>query len=288
MSLTLGPGPLGNQPAGVYNRDLPDREGLLYLEPSPRRIRGRAEGEMVVDSRHARLLYEHGRLPIYMFPREEVRTELLEPSERRTESANKGPARWWDLRLGARLFSSAAWEYPAPPPGAPPLQGLIAFRWDALDGWFEEDEPAIVHARDPYHRVDVLDTSRRVRISLEGEAIADTERGKVIFETGLPPRWYVPREDVGAELIESEMRTGCAYKGFASYFSLRVGDRLEENLAWTYEEPRREVAPIAGMVSFFNERLDVELDGELQERPLTPWSPEWREPRSHGPPVVSG
>ena len=288
VSLTLGAGPLGNQPAGIYNRQLPVREGLLYLEPSPRRIRGHFGDEIVVDSRHARLLYEHGRLPIYMFPREEVRTELLEPGEGSTESANKGPARWWDLMVGERLVESAAWEYPAAPSDAPPLEGLIAFRWDALDAWFEEDEQAIVHARDPYHRVDVLDTSRRVRIGLDGELLAETDRGKVIFETSLPPRWYVPSEDVRAELLPSETRTGCAYKGFASYFSLRVGDRVEEDVAWTYEEPRREAAPIAGMLCFFNERVDVELDGELQARPLTPWSPNWPGPRSDGPPVVSG
>lgn len=288
MSLTLGPGPLGNQPAGIYNREPPAREGLLYLEPSPRRIRGQAGDELVVDSRHPRLLYEHGRLPIYMFPPEEVRTELLAPSDRRTASANKGPARWWNLRLSERLVESAAWEYPAAPSDAPPLEGLIAFRWDALDTWFEEDEPAIVHARDPYHRVDALDTARRVRISLDGELLAETDHGKVIFETSLPPRWYLPREDVRVELIPSETQTGCAYKGFASYFSLRIGDRLEEDLAWTYGEPRREVAPIAGMLSFFNERVDVELDGELQTRPLTPWSPNWPGPRSDGPPVVSG
>ncbi len=288
VSLTLGPGPLGNQPAGVYNREFPAGDGLLYLEPSPRRIRGQSGAEVVVDSRHARLLYEHGRLPIYLFPREEVRTELLEPSGRWTASANKGPGQWWDLRLGERLVESAAWEYPAAPTGAPPLGGLIAFKWDALDAWFEEDEPAIVHARDPYHRVDVLETSRRVRISLDGELLADTDRGKVIFETGLPPRWYVLREDLRAELNQSEKRTGCAYKGFASYYSLRIGDRLEEDLAWTYEEPRREVVPIARMVAFFNERVDVELDGELQTRPLTPWSPNWRGPKSDEPPVVSG
>ena len=288
MSLTLGPGPLGNQPAGIYNGASLASEGLLYLEPSPRRIRGQAGGEIVVDSRDARLLYEHGRLPIYMFPREEVRTELLEPGERRTESANKGIAQWWDLRLSGRLVESAAWEYPAAPSDDPPLGGLIAFRWDALDAWFEEDEPAIVHARDPYHRVDVLDTSRQVRITLDGELLAETNRGKVIFETSLPPRWYVPSEDVRAELIPSETRAGCAYKGFASYFSLRVGDRLEEDLAWTYQEPRREVAPIAGMLTFFNERVDVELDGVRQTRPLTPWSPNWPGPRSDGPPVVSG
>jgi uncharacterized protein (DUF427 family) len=194
VSLTLGPGPLGNEPAGIYNRQSPAREGLLYLEPSPRRIRGHLGDEIVVDSRQARLLYEHGRLPIYMFPREEVRTDLLEPGEESSESANKGLARWWDLTVGERLVESAAWEYPAAPSDAPPLEGLIAFRWDALDAWFEEDEPAIVHARDPYHRVDVLDTSRRVRIGLDGELLAETDRGKVIFETSLPAGWYVPSE----------------------------------------------------------------------------------------------
>jgi uncharacterized protein (DUF427 family) len=288
VSLTLGPAPLGNRPAGIYNRELPGWDGLLYLEPSPRRIRGRLGGETVVDSVHAQMLYEHGRLPIYMFPREEVRTELLVPSERQSDSENKGAARWWDLRLGERVVADAAWEYPAPPPGAPPLAGLIAMTWDALEEWFEEDEPAIVHARDPYHRVDVLATSRRVRISLDGEVLADTDRAHVIFETSLPPRWYIPLQDVRAELIPSETRTGCAYKGFASYYSVRIGSRVEQDIAWTYEAPRREVAPIVGLVAFFDERVDVELDGEAQERPLTPWSPNWPGPRSGGPPVLSG
>ena len=288
MSLTLGPGPLGNRPAGVYNRELPGWDGLLYLEPSPRRIRGTLGDELVVDSCHARMLFEHGRLPIYMFPREEVRQELLSPSERVTSSPNKGRARWLDLRLGDRVVPAAAWEYPAPPAAAPPLPGLLAFRWEALDEWFEEDEPAVVHARDPYHRVDALDAYRHVRISLDGELLAETDRARVIFETSLPARWYIPREDVRAELIDSETRTGCAYKGFASYYSVRVGDGTQQDVAWSYSEPRREVAPIAGMIAFFNERVDVELDGELQDRPLTPWSPLWPGPRSEGPPVITG
>jgi uncharacterized protein (DUF427 family) len=272
----------------VFNREL-ERDGLLYLEPSPRRIRGIAGGATVIDSRAARMLHEHGRLPIYLFPREEVRTDLLEASETRTSSENKGEARWSHLRLGGERVEDAAWEWHEPPPGAPPLAGLLGFRWEALERWFEEDEEAVVHARDPYHRVDVLDTSRRVRISLDGELIAETDRAKVIFETGLPPRWYVPLDDVRDELlIPSEERTGCAYKGFASYWSVHIGDRVEEDLAWCYREPRRDVVPVAGMVAFFNERVDLELDGELQERPLTPWSPEWKDERENdvGPPVV--
>src|SRR5919106_1163034 len=139
MSLTLGPAPLGNKPAGVFNREL-DRPGLLYLEPSPRRIRGLAGGEPVIDSRATRMLHEHGRLPIYLFPREAVRTDLLEPSRRRTGSENKGEARWWHLRSGASPVEDAAWEWHDPPPGAPPLAGLLGFRWDAIERWFEEDE----------------------------------------------------------------------------------------------------------------------------------------------------
>jgi len=286
MSLTLGPAPLGDRPAGVFNRAV-EREGLLYLEPVPRRIRGLIDGVAVIDSRAARMLHENGRLPIYLFPRDEVRTDLLEPSETRTASENKGEARWWHLRAAGGLVEDAAWEWHAPAPDAPPLEGLLGFRWDALARWMEEDEEAVVHARDPYHRVDALDTSRHIRISLDGELLAETTRGRVIFETGLPPRWYVPVEDVRQELlIPSEHRTGCAYKGFASYWSVRVRDRVEENLAWFYPEPRREVSPIEGMIAFFDERLDVELDGELQARPLTPWSPDWNRGAEPGAPVV--
>jgi uncharacterized protein (DUF427 family) len=285
----IGPAPLGPQPAGVYNRPPVEGEGLLYLESSPRRIRGLAGGETVVDSRQPRMLHEQGKLPIYLFPRTDVRTDLLHPSKRRTQSANKGEARWWDLELDSGRVEAAAWEYSAPPPDAPPLDGLFGFRWEALEEWFEEDERAIVHPRDPYHRVDVLDTSRRVRISLEGQILADSTRARVIFETNLPPRWYLPREDVKAELQESELRTGCAYKGYASYYSLPAGD-AGRDIAWIYENPRREVAPVAGMVCFFNERVDIELDGEPQERPLTPWSPDWPGAKEvdEGPPVVVG
>jgi uncharacterized protein (DUF427 family) len=288
VALTLGTGPLGDQAAGLFNRDV-ERDGLLYLEPSPRRIRAVADGETVVDSRSARMLHEHGRLPIYLFPREEVRMDLLEPSDTRTGSENKGEARWWHLTVGAERVDDAVWEWHEPPEGASQLAGLLGFRWEAVERWLEEDEEAIVHPRDPYHRVDVLDTSRRVRISLDGETLGETERGKVIFETGLPPRWYLPREDVRQDLLApTDTRTGCAYKGFASYWSVSVGDREEADLAWSYPEPRREVAPVADMIAFFNERVDVELDGELQERPLTPWSPQWKgeHEEESGPPVV--
>jgi len=153
-----------------------------------------------------------------------------------------------------------------------------SIEWNAMDEWYEEDEQAIVHPRDPYHRIDVLDTSRHLRVSLDGEPLAETTRARVLFETGLPPRWYMPAEDVRSELlIDSEKQTGCAYKGFASYWSVRLGDRFEEDLVWTYREPRREVEPIQDYLAFFNERVDIEVDGDLEKRPVTPWSPASRD-----------
>jgi uncharacterized protein (DUF427 family) len=282
MSLMIGTGPFGQRSAGDFNFGVPRERGVIYFEDSPRRIRARFGGEMVVDSRHAKLLHEQNHLPVYYFPIEEVRMELLEPTEHSTRCPFKGEASYWSVRAGGRVAENAAWSYPDPIDDAPPLSGYMAFYWDKMDEWLEEDEPAIVHARDPYHRVDVLDSSRHVRVSLDGEVFADTTRAKVIFETGLPPRWYFPPDDVRGEvLVDSDTRTGCAYKGFASYKSVRAGNQLEEDLVWVYEDPRREAAPIKDHLAFFNERVDIEVDGELQERPVTQWSR--RPARPHAP-----
>ena len=269
MSLTMGTAPFGHRPGGIFNFELPRKRGLIYFEDSPRRIRARLGGETVVDSRHAKLLHEHAHLPIYYFPEDEVRMDLLVPSNKHTTCPYKGEASYWSVHAGGRVAEDAVWSYPEPIEDAPPLTGYFAFFWHKMDEWLEEDEPAIVHARDPYHRVDVLDTSRHVRIIVNGETVADTTRARVLYETGLPPRWYVPREDVLLEALEqSETSTGCAYKGFASYWS--VGD--EDDLVWSYAEPRHEAARIAGYLAFFNERVDIEVDGEPQERPQTQWS----------------
>jgi uncharacterized protein (DUF427 family) len=277
MSLTFGTGPFGQDPGGHFNFEVPRKRGVIYFEDSPRRIRARFGGETIVDSRHAKLLHEQAHLPIYYFPREEVRMDLLEPTDHSTRCPFKGEASYWSVRAGGRVAENAAWGYPDPLDDAPPLAGYVAFYWNKMDEWLEEDEPAIVHARDPYHRVDVLDTSRHVRVSVNGEVVADTTRAKVIFETGLPPRWYIPPEDVKAEALEdSDRRTGCAYKGFASYRTVRAGDAEEEDVVWLYEDPRREAEAIKGYLAFFNERVDIEVDGELQERPVTQWSPRAR------------
>ena len=273
MALTVGTGPFGQRPGGTFNFELPRTRGLIYFEASPRRIRARLGGETVVDSRNAKLLHEHGHLPIYYFPEDDVRTDLLVPTDRHTTCPYKGEASYWSVHAGGKVAENAVWSYPEPIEDAPPLAGYMAVYWNKMDEWLEEDEPAIVHARDPYHRVDILDTSRHVRVAVNGETVAETTRGRVIFETGLPPRWYVPREDVRMDLLEAtDQRTGCAYKGYASYWS--VGE--EGDVAWSYPDPTLDAERIRDYIAFFNERVDIEVDGELQERPVTQWSPRAR------------
>lgn len=269
MSLTVGTAPFGQRPGGTFNFERPRTKGVIWFEDSPRRIRALLGGETVVDSRHAKLLHEHGHLPIYYFPEDEVRMDLLVPSDKHTTCPYKGDASYWSVHAGGKVAENAVWSYPEPNADAPPLAGYMAFYWNAMDEWLEEDEPAIVHARDPYHRIDILDTSRHVRVSVNGGEVADTTRARVLFETGLPTRWYILREDVRMDLLaQSENRTGCAYKGYASYWS--VGD--EEDVVWSYPEPTREAERIRDYLAFFNERVDIEVDGELQERPVTQWS----------------
>jgi uncharacterized protein (DUF427 family) len=273
MALMVGTGPFGHQPGGVWNKEMPERRGLIWFEDSPRRIRGELGGVTVIDSTHAKLLHEQAHLPVYYFPEADVRMDLLRPSDLRTRCPFKGDASHWTLEAGGQVAEHAAWSYPDPIEGAPALAGYVAFYWNKLDRWFEEDERAIVHARDPYHRIDVLQSSRRIRVLLDGEVLAQSDRPIALFETGLPTRWYLPAQDVRMDLLErSETSTGCAYKGFAGYWSLRNGGEGGSDVAWDYREPHRDVIRITDLIAFFNERVDIEVDGELQERPITQWS----------------
>jgi uncharacterized protein (DUF427 family) len=149
------------------------------------------------------------------------------------------------------------------------LDGYVELDFIAFDAWYEEDEPIVGHPRNPYHRVDVRRSSRHVRVELDGELLAETTRPTLVFETSLPVRFYLPREDVRAEAHPSEKRTYCAYKGEASYSSFDVNGERHGNLAWTYEEPLSDAAELAGLVAFWNERVDLVVDGERTEKPVT-------------------
>jgi uncharacterized protein (DUF427 family) len=269
MGLMYGTGPLSRSPAGTFNFDPPPPGSALYLEPSPKRIRVVVAGETVADSRRAMLLHESGHQPIYYFPPEDVRGDLLEPSDRHTRCPKKGRASYYTIRVGDHVVDAGAWYYPEPITGAPPIKDLIAFYWSRMDQWFEETEEVFGHPRDPYHRIDLRQSDVSVRVSLDGQLLAETDRALVLFESNLPTRWYMPIDDVVAEIEPTEKHTVCPYKGTASYYSVPVPGG--EDLVWYYPEPLEEVVRIKGLVCFFNERVDLEVDGELQERPDSPW-----------------
>lgn len=209
--------------------DFDPPEQATYVEDYPRRVRGSRGGETVIDSLRAKLLWQTGAQPQYCFPEEDA------------------------AGLGA---------------SAPGLRGWSLVPFDAVETWHEEDVQVFGHVRDPYHRIDVYPTARLVRISLNGELLAESRRAQALFETALPTRWYLPREDLRVELERSEKRTVCAYKGFATHWSVPGA----ADIAWSYENPLRDAELVRDFVSFYNERVDVELDGELQERPVTPFS----------------
>ena len=221
------------------------------LEPSPRWVRVRARGQWVADSRRAVLLAWYGRdmLPTYCFPAEDVRTDLL-PS-----------------------LGDAAVELRDLPAPVAEANGMWTFTWDGRVQWFEEATEVFVHAKDTTKRVDVLASERHIRVEVAGELVAESRRPHALFETTLPTRWYLPPDDVRMDLLEpSNTVTQCPYKGTARYWSARAGGRLYRDVVWSYPDPIPENPRIAGLMCFFNEKVDLTIDDVLEERPDTPWS----------------
>ncbi|HEX6551714.1 MAG TPA: DUF427 domain-containing protein [Ktedonobacteraceae bacterium] len=250
------------------------QEQRFRWEDSNRRVRAIFGGVTIADSKHVMLLHEFGRLPVFYFPVQDVHEDALEATDYHTSSPLKGEASYWTIRVDDRVAERAAWSYLNPLPDGPQVKGYMAFYWDQMDAWFEEDEQVFAHARDPYKRVDILPSSRHVRVVLGGVTIAETRHPRLLLETGLPTRYYIPEQDVDMELLEpSEFITRCPYKGKASYLSARAGARLYKDIVWSYREPLPACSPVAGLLSFFNERVDaIYVDGELVPKPVTPWS----------------
>ncbi len=244
----------------------------IQVEPSPRWVRAVVGGVAVADSKQV-LTVTMG-LPVYYFPRADVRADLLEPSDRKGSHSILGERSFYHLRVGDRLIDNAAWRFQAPPPDAPELGEHVAFYWNRLDHWYEEDDEVFVHPRDPHHRVDVLNSSRHVRVIVGGEAVADSHRPRLLFETGLPTRYYLPRMDVRMDLLtQSDTVTQCPYKGQTVHYDLAVGDRAWRDVAWSYPFPIPECPKIENLVCFYDERVDaIEVDGDSQPKPQTPWS----------------
>lgn len=267
MALTIRNAPFGREPGGAFNFSYESPAHVIYFEDSPRRVRAELGGRVVADSRRMKLLHETGHLPVYYFPRDDVDMDLLEQSASDYHCPFKGDARLWTVRAGEELAADAGWSYPDPLPGAPQLRDYIAFDWDAMDRWLEEDEEIFGHPRDPYTRVDVRETSRNLRVTLDGEVLAESRRPKLLFETSLPPRLYVPRADLRTDrLVRSHTESYCPYKGRAAWWSTRVGDELVADVGWSYADPFPEASKIRDHVSFLHERLEIEFDGERVEQ----------------------
>ena len=223
-------------------------------ETSDKRVRVQFGGRVIADTIHALLVWELPYFPSYFLPIGDVSEDVLVATD---------DASTFDVVVGGRVAPGAAFVH----------DEHVRFAWDAMDAWFEEDEPVFVHARDPHTRIDALRSTRHIVVEVDGEVVADSHSPVILFETGLPPRYYLPANDVRTDLLTpTDTVTGCPYKGNARYWSLEVDGRVRNDFVWSYDFPTRESSPIAGMLCFYNERVDLIIDGVRHERPETKFS----------------
>ncbi len=244
--------------------------GRVRVEQGHKRVRAYLAGELVADTTRPLLVWEIPYYPAYYVPAADVRARLVATgaSER---SPSRGTAELLDVVTERKTAAGAARRYPESP--IEDLRGAVRLDWAAMDEWLEEDEPVYVHPRDPYTRVDILASSRHVRVELDGVTVAESRSPRILFETGLPPRYYVPLSDVHMQLLRpSDTSSHCPYKGTAGYWSVQVGDRTYPDLVWIYRTPLPESQKIAGLACFYNEHVDLYVDGVRQERPRTKFS----------------
>jgi uncharacterized protein (DUF427 family) len=239
----------------------------IRIEPGTKRVRVYLGGHVVADTVHPMLVWEVPHYPTYYFPVADVRTELLRREDGIAHSPSRGDGQLFSVNGKPR----AAVRYEDSP--IEELRDLIRFDWHSMDAWFEEDEQVFTHPRDPYTRVDILASSRHVRVEVRGTTIAESTSPRMLFETGLPVRYYLPKTHVRMDLL---MPTGsvshCPYKGQAEYWSVRAGDDVHDDLAWSYRAPFAESQKIAGLIAFYNEKVDIYVDGVLQKHPVTKFS----------------
>ena len=241
--------------------------------PSPRWVRVYFNSQLIAASKDMMLLREPNHLPLYYFPKKDVQMDCLQSSDHTTHSDLKGEGVFWQVRVGDKIANNAAFTFRNPPGNGPKLEDYVAFEWNKMDAWFEEDEEIFVYARDPYKRVDVLPSSRHIEVVIDDVEIADTKRPWLLFETGLPTRYYMPKHDARMDLLEpSDTVSRCPYKGEADHYSVKIGEKLNKDVVWTYRYPGPESAKVQGLLGFLNEKLDIYEDGKLLPRPKSPWS----------------
>jgi len=240
----------------------PELTNVLH---SPKRVRVKFGGETIADSRETLILRSNQFLPTYFFPASSVRRQALTSERVGSQPRHGGKSLHWDLHVGGRVEKDAAWsfvEVDDPLLGA--LKAYVAFRWNAADQWFEEDEEIFVHPRDPYARIDTIQSSSHVQVWRDGDIIADSRRPVLLFETHLPTRFYLPPEDIRMDLlIASANVSRCPYKGIASYWSERTASGMSgKDIAWSYLDPLPDIPKIKGLIAFYPEAVDeIRLDG---------------------------
>jgi uncharacterized protein (DUF427 family) len=242
-----------------------------HIEPAPRRVRGVLGGKTVLDTTHAVYLWEIPPYPQYYVPVADIDAAVV-VDEDHVQKLSRGTARRIGLRVGGITRPAAGRVYTED--ALPGLAGLARLDWDALDAWFEEDEEIFVHPRNPYARVDALRSTRRVRVEVDGVVVAESASPVMLFETGLPTRYYLNRTDIDFTVLRhSATESACPYKGRTTgYWSVEAGGTIHPDLAWAYDFPTHSLSAIAGLVCFYNEKVDIYLDGVLLDRPQTHFS----------------
>ncbi|MFC4056049.1 DUF427 domain-containing protein [Actinomadura syzygii] len=246
------------------------RKTSVRIEESGKRVRAYLGGHLVADTVRPVLVWEIPYYPAYYVPVDDVRAELVEDGPGK-HSPSRGDATAYTVKVDGTERPGAALRYNDSP--IEELRGLVRLEWDAMDAWFEEDEEVFVHPRDPYTRVNVLAASRNVRVEVDGVTAAESSSPRLLFETGLPVRYYLPKTHVRMDLLEhTDTVTRCPYKGTAEYWSVRAGGKVHEDLAWSYPTPLEESRKVAGLVCFYSEKVDIFVDGVLQPRPTSPFA----------------
>jgi uncharacterized protein (DUF427 family) len=244
--------------------------GRVKVVPGHKRVRVYLGSELVADTVRPLLVWEKPYYPTYYLPAGDVRAKLV-PTGATEHSPSRGDAEVLDVVAGGATAAGAGRRYPESP--IPELRDAVRLEWGAMDEWLEEDEPVYTHPRDPYSRVDVLHSSRHVRVELDGVLLAESRNPTILFETGLPPRYYLPLPDLQRELLRpSQTTTHCPYKGTAGYWSVEVNGKVYEDFVWIYRTPLPESQKVAGLACFYNEKVDLIIDGVRQDRPRSPFS----------------
>jgi uncharacterized protein (DUF427 family) len=244
--------------------------GSVQVETGLKRVRTYLGAELVADTTAPLLVWEIPYYPTYYIPVTDIEAELV-PAGQSEHRARLGAGELFDVRVGSATAERAARRYRDSPVAE--IRDAVRLDWAAMTHWLEEDEPVYVHPRDPHKRVDILASSRRVRIELDGITVAESDQPRILFETGLPARYYIPLAHLNLALLRpSEASTHCPYKGTASYWSVDTGVRVHPDVVWMYRTPLPESQKVAGLACFYNERVELYVDGEPQPRPASPFS----------------